>query len=120
VQLGYRFDLLILVILGLSLFLVAPPILLGWAAVMAATGSESIPIAGRVSLFAGSAWLLQARALRPSVVHHRVPMAFVFSLPLAAALFGLMTVSSAWDHISGRGHRWKGRIYSDSEGRSSD
>lgn len=120
VQLRYRFDLLLLVILVLSLFVVAPPFLLGSAAMMASAGFLPLPVLFRVILLAGFAWVLQARALRPAVLHHRVSVVFSFSLPLAAALFGLMTLSSAWDHTSGRGQRWKGRSYSAVDGRSRD
>ncbi len=116
VQLGYRFDLLVLVVLGLGLVVMAPPFLMGTAVVKAAEGSLAFPAIVRVILLAGLAWVLQARALRPAVLHHRVAVAFSFSLPLAGALFGLMTLSSAWDHISGRGQQWKGRSYSESEG----
>ncbi|MDX1541843.1 MAG: hypothetical protein R3349_10625, partial [Geminicoccaceae bacterium] len=33
------------------------------------------------------------------------------TLPLAAALFVLMTVSSAWRYRRGRGGQWKGRVH---------
>jgi hopene-associated glycosyltransferase HpnB len=118
VQLGYRFDLLLLAILGLGLFVMGPPLLAGAAAIMVSAGSLSFPVLARVSLLAGLAWVLQALALRPAVLHHRAPVPFSFSLPLAGALFGLMTLSSAWDHISGRGQRWKGRSYLESDGPS--
>ncbi len=34
-----------------------------------------------------------------------------WTLPLAGVLYGGMTMTSAWRHLSGRGARWKGRSY---------
>ena len=44
-------------------------------------------------------------------------IAWSLTFPLAALLYGAMTVGSAWDHLRGRGSAWKGRGY-DPRGRS--
>jgi hypothetical protein len=38
-------------------------------------------------------------------------MNWAIAFPLAALLYGAMTVGSAWDHLRGRGSAWKGRGY---------
>lgn len=120
VQLRYRFDLLVLVLLGLGACVMAPPLLIAIGAVDIATGTIAVPSDWRTITWASLAWLLQARALLPSVRHHRVPAAYCLTLPLAAGLYGLMTCTSAWSHISGRGQLWKGRFYSEPDGREGD
>jgi hopene-associated glycosyltransferase HpnB len=111
VQLDFRFELLVLVILGLVVFFLAPPILIGVAGTEVAQGTLPISVGLRILVWAVVAWVLQARALLPSVRHHRVPAGFSLTLPLAGLLYGLMTLSSAWSHLIGRGQKWKGRSY---------
>lgn len=117
VQLRYRYDLLALVVLGLAVFVVAPPLLILAGGAAAANEAVSVPTGLRIMVWAGAAWLLQVLSLLPSVRHHCVPSSFGFTLPLAGALYGLMTLSSAWSHLSGRGARWKGRSYPERQGR---
>lgn len=120
VQLGFRFDLLILVVLGLGFFFVAPPVVIGAAGVQVAQGTLVASVGLRALVWAGLAWILQARALLPSVRHHRVPVVFSITLPVSGVLYGLMTLSSAWAHVFGRGQEWKGRTYRESGSRSAD
>lgn len=102
VQLGYRWSLLAPVLVGLVLLVASPPFVLG---VALAAGSPWAALA------AGLAWGLQAALLWPYVRHHRVPRVFALTLPFASLLYGLMTWTSALDHLRGRGSRWKGRSY---------
>jgi hopene-associated glycosyltransferase HpnB len=46
---------------------------------------------------------------RPTVRYHGLPAVWALTLPLAALLFGLMTVHSAIRHHAGRGVQWKDR-----------
>jgi len=112
VQLRYRIDLLALVVLGLGVLVMGPPLLIAGVALNIETGAVAVPMGLRIITWASLAWLLQARALLPSVRHHQVPGAYCLTLPLAGGLYGLMTCTSAWSHIFGRGQRWKGRSYS--------
>ncbi len=105
-QLGYRFGLLMLVLLGLGLFCVAPPLLLALGAVGALAGE---PSAWRAALWAAAAWALELRALRPAVQHHGLSWPYALVLPVSSLLFGAMTAASAWAHLSGRGTLWRGR-----------
>jgi hopene-associated glycosyltransferase HpnB len=107
-QLHYRFDLLILVLLGLLLLVVSPPLIAAAGAWQTVTGAASAS-AHRALVWAALAWGLEALALLPSVRHHRVAPVFALGLPLAAVFYGLMTAGSAWSHLTGRGTQWKGR-----------
>ncbi len=112
-QLEHRWSLVWLVVIGLFLVIVSPPIVLTLVAALAAAPG---PLPQGALLAAGAAaatWMVQAAKLLPWVHHHRVPWFFAFSLPLAGVLYAGMTVSSAWSHLRGRGAAWKGRSYSD-------
>ena len=112
VQLRYNWLLLAAVVAGLLLFVASPPLLAAMAAweVWAPEGASGS--AQRALLWSLFAWALEARALRPYVRHHRVPVGWSLALPFASVLYASMTVSSALDHALGRGSRWKGRSYS--------
>ncbi len=110
VQLRRRYDLLMLVLAGLALLVVAPPLVAG-AAVGWMLLDGPTPARTTALLAALAAWLLEARALRPAVAHHGLARAWALTLPFASILFGLMTAGSAWRHATGRGPRWKGRDY---------
>lgn len=60
---------------------------------------------------AAAAWGLMTVAYRPTLRLYGRPAAHGVLLPLVAALYSLMTVSSAVSHWRGRGGRWKGRVY---------
>lgn len=114
VQLRYRYDLLLGTLLAIAVVHVSPLFILALAVVGMVKGS---PASGGTGSwwpsFIGAAGVLalQALALAPSVRHHRVPGIFAWTLPVAAALYGAMTFSSAWRHARGRGSRWKGREF---------
>ena len=57
-------------------------------------------------------WVLMLVAYRPTAVLYDQPWWWGLTLPLAAALYSLMTLDSAWRHFGGRGGAWKGRTYS--------
>ena len=111
-QLGYRFDLLVATLVGLTLYVVAPLVVVAEVARFLAAGFLT-PSLTRAGLFALMAWGLQALALLPAVRHHRVPARWAWALPFAGILYGAMTASSAWAHLRGRTGAWKGRTYGD-------
>jgi len=86
----------------LALTLLAPP--LGLAAGLAAAEPS-------VALTAGAAWLALCAAYWPIVAFYRLPGAWAATLPVAAALFLLMTWSSAFSYWRGTRARWKARDY---------
>jgi hopene-associated glycosyltransferase HpnB len=109
VQLRYRWDWLLGVVAGMLVLFVSPPLLVAAGLVLAKSG-EVWPGAAVIAASALS-WGLQARALAPSVRHHRVPLRWSWTLPLSSFLYLLMTVSSALSHRRGRSSVWKGRVY---------
>jgi hypothetical protein len=102
VQLGRRYDLLLLTVMILLWILVAPPLLFATALCL----GQPLP-----ALAALGGWLIPAFLLFPSVRHHRVPWIFALLLPVASLFYLLMTVSSALDHLRGRGPLWRGRRF---------
>jgi hopene-associated glycosyltransferase HpnB len=71
----------------------------------AATGNGYLLAAGL------AAWLLMTVSYLPMVSYYRLNPAWAGTLPLAAAMYGAMTVDSARRHWSGAGAAWKGRTY---------
>lgn len=100
-QLNHSPWLLCVTVLAMLLIYLAPPI-----AVLTAAAA---PVAGGFGL---AAWLLMAAALRPTLRFYRLPRSGAFLLPVAAALYTLMTIDSAVRHWRGRGAMWKGRAAS--------
>jgi hopene-associated glycosyltransferase HpnB len=102
VQLGRRFDLLAVTSAALLCFLILPPLLVGPALL------AGRPFAAAAAL---GAWLIPAAMLLPSTRYHRTPSWYALALPAASLLYLLMTLSSAWDHLRGRGPLWRGRRF---------
>lgn len=101
-QLRHSGALLAGTVMGMGLLYVAPPaIALGYA-------FHRDDVAG----YAGwAAWLLMALTYRPTLALYGQTFVMAFLLPLAAAFYTAMTVSSAFRHWRGRGGAWKGRTY---------
>ena len=57
------------------------------------------------------AWILMAGSYLPTLKRYRLSPILAFTLPLAAALYALMTIDSARRCWQGQGANWKGRIY---------
>lgn len=58
------------------------------------------------------AWLLSMVAYGPTLLRYGKPPIWALALPLSAAFYLAMTVSSALNHWRGQGGAWKGRTYS--------
>lgn len=110
-QLRFHYWLVALVVLGLAVFFMSPPLLAAIAGARLLADASIDPFALRALLCALGAWVVQARILQPFVRHHRVPAVYSLSLPLGSLLYAGMTASSAWRHFRGRGTAWKGRSY---------
>ena len=109
VQLQFSYLAVVGVLIGLGIFFCGPPVMLALGLAEFAAGHTGSGLAAATS--AALAWGLQTWMLYPYVRHHRCPKGFAALLPLASALYGGMTVSSAWNHLRRRGSRWKGRGY---------
>ncbi len=112
VELGYRYWSVPLVMLGLVFSFVGPSVVVPTSVVALLLGVRG-PAVWVALAFGATARVLETLAILPWVRHHRIPHPIAWSLtfPLAALLYGAMTVGSAWDHARGRGSAWKGRGY---------
>jgi hypothetical protein len=87
-------------VLGLALLYRVPPLtVLGWPLHRNAAATA----------LAVAAWMLQALSFAPTLALYGRPARWGFALPVAAALYGAMTIDSARRHYRREGALWKGR-----------
>src|SRR5688572_2222427 len=112
VQLGYRYWTVPLVMLGLAFFFAGPSVIVV-ATVAAVAFGMATPATWIAFALAAVARILETGAILRWVRHHRIrhEVGWALAFPVAALLYGAMTVGSAWDHVRGRGSAWKGRGY---------
>ena len=106
-QLNHSFVTLFGTLLGLTLVFGAPPLLF-----------LTLPFHGQIfpALAGFLAWTGMALAYGPTLKDYgRSPWEGLL-LPIVAALYGAMTLSSAVAHVQRRGGGWKGRHYGPSSG----
>ena len=109
-QLRYSKALLLLTLLGMSLVYLAP--VLGAAAGLAAGLLERDSSLALWLLAAGTlGWILSSGSFMPALSHYGTAPSAGFLLPVAAALYILMTIHSALRFWRGKGGSWKGRTY---------
>ena len=101
-QLGYSYALLGGTVAVMAVLYLAPPLAALSGLAEGNSGKLAAGLAG---------WLLMGKAYGPTLALYRQPAWRACLLPLAAGLFTLMTVDSAWRHAQGRGGVWKGRGY---------
>ncbi|RME67594.1 MAG: glycosyl transferase family 2, partial [Alphaproteobacteria bacterium] len=101
-QLGHSLPLLAATLGGLAIVYGAPPLLL-----LAVPWHGDFLAAG----LAASACAAMAAAYGPTLGYYRQSRWWSALLPVAAMLYGAMTVSSAIRHRRGRGGAWKERHY---------
>ncbi len=65
----------------------------------------------RTATLGATAWLGMTSLYLPTLRSQRRPLRDAFGLPLAATLYMLMTLDSAFAHARGCGGAWKGRTY---------
>jgi hopene-associated glycosyltransferase HpnB len=108
-QLRYSYGLLAITVAGLALTYLVPPGAAIAGAVSLTAGGGTSPV---VALGSGvAAWALMAATYIPMLRHHGRHALESLLLPIAAALYLLMTVDSAWQHLRRGGAEWKGRRY---------
>ncbi|MEL7029896.1 MAG: glycosyltransferase, partial [Pseudomonadota bacterium] len=101
-QLKHSADVLTAAMLGLAfIFLLGPLVFL----------TAPLHENGLAMLLGLAAWLAMAASFAPTLRLYRKPVLLGFALPVAAALYMAMTVSSALRHWRGQGGEWKGRTY---------
>jgi len=89
-------------LVGMAILYLMPAVGLVWGSIMAEP----------VAVFGGSlAWLAMVLAYRPTVRLYRLHPPWALSLPLAALLYTVFTIDSAYRHWIGAAGAWKGRTY---------
>jgi hopene-associated glycosyltransferase HpnB len=101
-QLGYSAVYLVLMLAFMVLAYLWPPVALVWGAASADWLAAGLGLAG---------WLMMAVAYWPTLKVYHMPRWRSLTLPLAALLYGAMTLDSARRHWMGQGRAWKGRVY---------
>jgi hypothetical protein len=101
-QLNHSIALLAVTVAAMTVVYCVPPV----ATVYGITSGE-VWIAG----LGGGAWGLMTIMFWPTLRLYGLPVWRGLLLPVAAFLFALMTVDSAWLHWQGKGGLWKGRSY---------
>jgi hopene-associated glycosyltransferase HpnB len=101
-QLGYSPLLLSGTVLGMAILYLAPPVclLLGFGHSALGAGASAL------------AWACMIIAAAPTYRLYGQSWRRAMGLPVAAAFYIAMTISSAWRYWRGRGGGWKGRTYS--------
>ncbi len=95
-------------LLGLAAGLLLPFWIIGgflWAWQHPQAGNFLIPAEALIAWFYLLFWRIRV------ALHLNVPLWSTLFTPLGALLFSAMMFTSAWNVLSGRGVRWKGRIY---------
>ena len=101
-QLGYSSIALIVTVVGMVLTYLVPPITLFYGFI-----SNHYTVA----FIGGLAWIIMSSAYMPTLKYYGEKNWRVFWLPVTAALYTLMTLSSALRYWQGHGSVWKGRFY---------
>ena len=104
VQLGYRYWTVPLVMLGLAFFFAGPSAIVV-ATVAAVAFGVTTPAVWIAFALAALARIFETGAILRWVRHHRIrhEIGWALAFPLAALLYGAMTVGSAWDHLRAGG-----------------
>ncbi len=102
IQLDRSILALIGTVAGMFVIYLMPPLAVAYGL---AHGFDDIAITGAI------AWAVMAISYQPTLRLYGEPMWRGLWLPVAAFLYALMTLSSAWRHWQGQGGAWKGRHY---------
>lgn len=111
-QLRYSPWVLVAVIAGLAWLYLVPPAatVAGVAAIAGGGGPAGGPGAAWCAGAGVAGWATMALTYLPVLRLYGLSPLRALGLPATAALYGAMTVSSAWRHHAGRGGEWKGRM----------
>ena len=101
-QLTHSWLLLAGTVAGMALLYIAAPLI---------ALSFPLHLNAAAAAISAAAWALMALTFMPMARIYDMAPWKTFLLPVAAFLYTLMTISSAINHVRGKGGAWKGRIY---------
>ena len=105
-ELRYSLALLAGTLVGLALLFPLAPLLAFTGAALAAAGTASWGWCAGVGGVGALGWSLAAAVFRPTVRYFGLSGCWVWTLPLAGALYGGMTLDSARRYLAGRRRDW--------------
>ncbi|MHB1592722.1 MAG: glycosyltransferase [Streptosporangiaceae bacterium] len=109
-QLRYSSAALAGTLLGLAfLYLLPVAAAVGGLAALPGAAGQAATADGWLAVAGLTAWAIMSMSYLPVLRLTGLSPLRAPTLPLAAALYAAMTVSSAWRHHAGRGGEWKGR-----------
>ena len=108
-ELNYSWLRLLGALAGLALLFVVPFVALSAGALMLALmfNSALLPFALGLAFKGGAALAVMGHVYAPAMRFFKLPALFAFSLPIAAVLYGLMTLDSGLRHVRGAGTQWR-------------
>jgi hypothetical protein len=111
-SLGRRLRNAALLVVGVSVAVLAPPLILVVALVNVALHGTTDSAAMVTSLVAALQFAVVFYLAWRNEQEVGVPGRYAFTMPLGAMLFNALVCYSAYRVLSGRGVNWKGRVYS--------
>jgi hopene-associated glycosyltransferase HpnB len=112
-QLRYSPAALFGTVIGLVWLYLVPPAATVAGLALLVTGAVPACQAADLAGTGLAAWAIMSVTYVPLLRIHRLSPLRAPTLPLIAALYAAMTVTSAWRHHQGRGGAWKGRVIQD-------
>ena len=108
-ELNYSWLRLLGALAGLALLFVVPFVALSAGALLLALtfNSALLPFALGLAFKGGAALAVMGHVYAPAMRFFKLPALFAFSLPIAAVLYGLMTLDSGLRHVRGAGTQWR-------------
>ena len=100
-------------VIGLIWLYLVPPAASAAGLALLAAGAAPAWHAAALSATGLAAWAVMSVTYLPMLrLNHLSPLRAP-TLPLIAAMYAAMTITSAWRHLRGRGGAWKGRVIQD-------
>lgn len=109
-QLRYSPAALVGTVIGLVWLYLAPPAASAAGLALLAAGAVPTWQAAVLAVVGVAAWAIMSVTYVPLLRLSRLSPLRAPTLPLIAALYAAMTITSAWRHRRGRGGAWKGRV----------
>jgi hopene-associated glycosyltransferase HpnB len=97
-------------VIGLMWLYLLPPAAAVAGVVILAVGATPTWQPAALTAIGIAAWAIMSVTYLPMLRLYRLSPLRAPTLPLIAAMYAAMTISSAWRHLRGRGGAWKGRV----------
>ena len=109
-QLRYSPAALFGTVIGMAWLYLAPPAASAAGLALLASGAAPAWQAAALATTGLAAWAIMSVTYLPMLRLSKLSPLRAPTLPLIAAMYAAMTITSAWRHLRGRGGAWKGRV----------